>query len=72
MKFLLEHGADPRLTNQAKKLSPAEGAHRGFEEACRQFHRTHGEERAQLGERIKQYEVLVQLLETAARRLGES
>lgn len=70
VKHLLAHGADPRLTNPAKKMSPAQGAHRGFEEACRQFHRTHGEERAKLGDRIKQYEVLVQLLETAERRLG--
>lgn len=70
VKQLLAQGADPRLTNPAKKLSPAQGAHKGFEEACRKFHRTHGEERAQLGERIKQYEVLVQLLEAAERRLG--
>jgi hypothetical protein len=70
VKFLLEHGADPRLTNPAKKLSPAEGAHRAFEETCRQFHQTHGEARAQLAERIKQYETLVQLLEAATRRLG--
>ena len=70
VKYLLEHGADPRLINEAKKQSPSECAHRGFEEACRQFHRTHGEERAQIGERIKQGEVLVQLLQEAERRLG--
>lgn len=69
-KCLLEHGADPRLINESRRQSPSEGAHRGFEEACRQFHRTHGEERAQVGERIKQYELLVQLLEEAERRLG--
>ena len=70
VKYLLEHGADPRLINEARKQSPSVSAHRGFEEACRQFHRTHGEERAQIGERIKQYEVLVQLLEGAERGFG--
>jgi ankyrin repeat protein len=70
VKYLLQHGADPRLINEAKKQSPSVGAHRAFEAACRQFHRTHGEERAQLGERIKQFETLVQLLEEAERRFG--
>lgn len=70
VKYLLEHGADPRLVSDAKKQTPAANAHRSFEEACRQFHRTHGEERARIGARIKQYEILVQLLEAAERRLG--
>jgi hypothetical protein len=70
VRYLLERGADPRLVHEAQKRTPAANAHRCFEEACRQFHRTHGEERAQIGARIKQYETLVQLLEAAERRLG--
>jgi ankyrin repeat protein len=72
VRFLLEHGADPRRINDVKKQSPAQSAHRGFEEACRQFHRNHGEKRAEIGDRIKQYEILVDLLERAERRMESS
>ena len=69
-KYLLDHGADPRLINDAKNQSPLVGAHRSFEEACRQFHQVHGEERAQIGARLKQLEALVNLLEQAERHFG--
>ncbi len=70
VKHLLEHGADPRLINDGRKESPSLTAHRGFQEACLKFHQTHGAERAQIGERLKQYETLVHLLGEAEHRFG--